>query len=154
MPQKAQLLAAWYRKANRELLTRFLDEHPTWAESAWPVQLRQLVDGGRFEAAVRRAAEHYQVSLDLPATVDEPHADSPTAPTDNPVAEFKAAWRQGNMITARRVLDEAAKVPRPVADPEFLRLRAALAAHDADWPAAWQALDRYLQQTHAGEYVL
>ena len=152
--ERERLLANWYRRGSREELARFLEAHPTWEAAAWPVQLRQLVDGGRFEQAVLRAAKHYKVSLDLPATPDGRRPDSPAVTSEGPAAEFLNAWREGNTVTARRVLDEAAKVSGPVTDPEVLRFKAALSAHDADWPAAWQSLDRYLRQIGPGEYLL
>ena len=148
-PRQEKLLLDWYRRGNREELARFLDEHPAWAASAWPVQLRQLVDGQHFEQAVHRAAEHYQVTLDLLEVTNQPSANL----TDDPAAEFEDAWQRGNIITARRVLDEAISAPNSPANPEVLRLKAALAARDADWPAAWQALDRYLRQTRPRDYL-
>ncbi len=146
--QREKLLLNWYRRGSREELARFLDEHPAWAASAWPVQLRQLVDGQHFEQAVHCAAEHYQITLDLPEATNKPSANLP----DDPAAEFEDAWQQGNAITARRVLGEAINAPNSPVNPEVLRLKAALAAHDADWSAAWQALDGYLRQTRPRDY--
>lgn len=145
--QRETFLLDWYRKGNREQLTRFLLDHPAWEASAWPLRLRQLVDGQQFEQAVRITAEHYSVSLDLPDDVDPHRVESAITATGNAAKEFQDLWRRGNTVSARRVLDDASKAPGTATDPEILRIEAALSAHDSDWPAAWQAFARYLRQT-------
>ncbi len=108
-----------------------------------------LLDGQRFEEAVRAVSAHEHVSLDLPAAGSPVGETTPISPTDAaPTSAFDAQWRAGNLAAARRVLDDAAKDATAAArDPEIWRLRAALDALDAAWPSAWQNLERYLEAT-------
>ena len=148
---REQFLLQYYAKGSREELARFLHENEAWRPAAWPVELRSLLDGQRFEEAVRRSAEHYHVALTLPpaAPPEDRYTGGPPADA-SAAAAFEAAWSAGNVITARRVLDDAVKTDPASAsapDPEVWRLRAALAARDAAWPSAWQNLSQYLRAT-------
>jgi hypothetical protein len=143
--EKRRFLRLWYERGERAALFEFIAAHPEWTAAAWPVRMRQLIDAGSFEEAVKSVAQHHKISLELPpagsggagGAVDEA----------NPAAAFDAYWRRGNVVAARRVLDEARR-GKGSSDREIWRLSAALAARDAQWQAAWQHLERCLE--HSG----
>ena len=139
-PQRRRFLEAWYQRGDREALFPFIASHPVWEGSAWPVHVRALVDGGKFEEAVQAVVERYTISLALSA------GDSQKlefGDHDDPVAAFHLYWEESNVVSARRILAEArAAKTVPL---EVWRLSAALAAQERDWPAAWTALQGYLR---------
>ena len=155
--ERQRLLVIWNAKGDPDALARFVDDHPDWRAAAWPVHLQQLVDKRQFEAAVHEAAARYQVSLDLPTdTVNDDGAPAPAAPPPehDVLAAFAQYWREGNTIAARRVLAEAAQAPENSPLPaEYWRVRAALAAQDHAWDAAWEFLRRCLQQAHPSDVI-
>ena len=148
-----RFLRDWYFHGNLDALTGFLNGRTDWRSSAWPVQLRQLADAGRYEQAVREGVEHYGISLalpepDLPRDVAPPPVDQEAS---DPAAAFTTYWKAGNDGSARRVLD---KLPDNAPGPllaELWRLKIALAVHDADWPAAWRDLAQEIALTHPAE---
>ena len=147
--QRQHFLLLWYSKGDRAGLARFVDDHPDWQTAAWPIHVRQLTDARRFEAAVREAAQHYQVSL-APAFSLETGTAAGPASDGGDLQAYEHYQREGNTIAAKRVIEEA--VDRmPDNSPEaaaYWRLRAALAARDQAWEPAWQALKHYLRLTH------
>ncbi len=137
--QREKFLLLWYAKGERGELEHFLAAHAAWQPSAWPVRLREQVDAERLESAVHMAAEHYGVSLALPAASDL---------GDERLATFNREWTSGDTVSARRLLDEPDKLPAPgQATQEYWRLKSALAVSDRDWPHAWECLRIYVQQT-------
>ena len=141
---RRRFLRVWYDRGARPALFEFIEKHEDWSAAAWAVQVRQLVDSGKFEEAVKSVALHHKISLDLP-----PAGDTKPGPGDeaNPAAAFDTYWRRGNFVTARRILDEARR-GQGSGDREVWRLSAALAANDGQWQAAWEHLDRCLK--HSG----
>jgi hypothetical protein len=138
---RRRLLRVWYDRGARPALFEFIEKHEDWSAAAWPVQVRQLVDSGKFEEAVRSVALHHKISLDLP-----PEDGAKPGPVDEaiPAVAFDTYWRRGNFVTARRILDEA-RHRQGSRDREVWRLSAALAASDGQWQAAWEHLDRCLK---------
>lgn len=145
--ERRRFLAVWYQSGNHAALAPWLEVHPQWQAVSWPVRLRLLVDSRRFEAAVRTAAEHYGLSLDLPFPILSSPVSAPLTELSDPAAAFTAYWHTGNEVSARRVLAEVHNDRNPPPAPEFWRLKLALAVHDANWPEAWQALTQYLNRT-------
>ena len=103
-----------------------------------------MLDAGRFEEAIRGAALHYKIDLNLPAP-GASDAEVRSGDPANPIEAFDAAWKKGNTIAAKRILEEA-RVGQ--ASPEVWRLSAALAASEGQWKSAWQFLDRYILESH------
>ena len=128
---RPRFLWLWDQKGDRGALAQFLSTHPDWQAAAWPVHLRGLIEAGQFEAAVYEVAAHYQIDLQLPVTAA--------------AADDHLAFRQE--------LEAAAKAAGASPPPEYWRLKAALAAHDFAWEAAWAALRSYLQQTRPAEVL-
>lgn len=143
---RRRFLRVWYDRGERAALFEFMENHQEWSAAGWSVRARSLVDSGKLEEAVKAAALHHKISLDLPPAGG---GDAKPGAVDeaNVAAAFDTYWRRGNVVSARRILDEARRGPAG-GEPEVWRLSAALAAHDGQWPAAWQHLDRYLQ--HSG----
>ena len=144
-PARLRFLEVWYKNGDRDALLAFLGGHADWEKAAWPIQMKRLVDAGKHEEATRASAQRYAVNLTLPppGTDDSgPRAGDSTSA----VEAFQRAWRAGNTVSARRLLEEA-RAQRPVA-PEVWRLSAALAASDGQWPAAWSSLSQYIRAAH------
>ncbi len=140
--ERRRFLQAWYARGDREALLRFVADHPDWLGAAWPIQVRRLIDAEKFEEVTRAVADRYKISIILPppdSTGSEIRASDPAGP----VELFNAAWRKGNTVTARRVLEEARAAA--VVPPEVWRLSAAWSARESKWRDAWQNLDRYLR---------
>ena len=116
---------------------------PDWSRAAWPITIRRVIDAGKFEEAVQKASAQFHIPLELP----EPGADSPPVAEDSPASAFSTYWRKGNIVSARRILEEARAEPAPT-DPEVWRLSAALCVRDGQWQTAWQHLERYLRESH------
>ena len=110
--------------------------------AAWPVHIRSLVNSNKFEDAVHAVTDHYRMSLALPASVAGEPAEQ-AVPKDA-VAAFDYYWRSGNGVTARRILDEAARQKPPVS-AEIWRLKAAVSAQEGDWRNAWQNIEKYIR---------
>ncbi len=141
-PARIRFLDVWYKNGDRDALLAFLANRADWEKAAWPIQMKRLVDTGKHEEATRASAQRYAVNLTLPppGTDDSgPRAGDSTSA----VEAFQRAWRAGNTVSARRLLDEARAQP-PV-PPEVWRLSAALAASDGLWPAAWSNLSQYIR---------
>ena len=139
-------METWYRKGDREQLFQWVAGQPDWQRAAWPLTLRRMVDAGQFAEAVQAAAARFGFSLALP----EPGSggpDTPASADESRAVSFDRFWRKGNVLSARRILDEARAEPSPK-EPEIWRLSAAVCARDGDWKSAWQHLERYLRETH------
>jgi len=146
--ERRQLLGLWYQVGDREALFRFLDRRPDWKQTSRAVRLRQIVEAQEWEEAIRFASDEYDVGLDLP----DPSTSELVArarPTTDPLVEFQAAWGTGNLVAARRLLDEAAAAKDPT--PEVWRLRAALNVRDRQWQSAWDDVRRYIQARRLDE---
>ena len=146
--ERRRLLELWYRVGDREALFRFLDLHPDWKHASRAVRLRQIVDAQKWEEAVRFASEEYDVHFTLP----DPSKDELMAraqPTTDPLVEFHAAWKTGNLVAARRLLEEATTAKDAAA--EVWRLRAALCVRDQQWQRAWENVRRYIQARRLDE---
>jgi O-antigen ligase len=144
--ERRRFLQIWYQRGAREALFQWLGSHPEWEAAAWPIAIRRLVDAGNFAEAVQSVSTHYKIDLTLP----EPDVGKPETTNivpDKPAAAFSNYWRKGNIITARRILDEA-RAGRPPIEPEIWRLSAALSARDTQWQSAWQCLEQYLRESH------
>ena len=144
-PDRRRFLEAWYRKGDREQLFQWVAGRPEWQRAAWPITLRRIVDAGQFAEAVQAAATRFGFSLALP----EPgsgESDIPPSADESRAASFDRFWRKGNVVTARRILDEA-RAENPPTEPEIWRLSAAICARDGQWQAAWQHLERYLRES-------
>ena len=151
--EQRRFLRVWYAAGDRAQLTAFIELHHDWQGATWPVLLRQWVDGRDFERAVHEVAAHYRISLVFPA----PGQDNTVYGTtererDDPVAAFLAYWQAGNTVAGRRLLDETANDQTHHVPPEIWRLKAADAAQQGNWSAAWQNLDRYLRSTRSDEF--
>lgn len=144
---REKFLSLWYANGNREALWHFLEGHEDWSEAAWQVKTRRLADEQQFERATRETAAHSHISLALPEP--QPGTSATVAAsleTSDPASSFLEYWRAGNTVAARRVLGEATpQTEGGEIAAEVWRLRAALAAHDGLWPAAWRALDQYVR---------
>ncbi|HZJ16752.1 MAG TPA: O-antigen ligase family protein [Chthoniobacteraceae bacterium] len=143
-PERRQFLQTWYARGDREPLFRFVEEHPDWESASWQIQLRRLLDAGKFEEAIRGAALYYKIDLNLPAP-GASDAEVRSVDPANPIEAFDAAWKKGNTIAAKRILEEA-RVGQ--GSPEVWRLSAGLAASEGQWKSAWQFLDRYIGESH------
>lgn len=146
-PGRRRFLAAWYVRGERAALPRWLEEHPRWEAAARPLRLRLLLDAGRFEEAVRTTVSRLGISLELPPPGPPAAAGLLGEEAADPAAAFAAYWRGGNEASARRVLVERGGDGVPLPPPELVRLKLALAVHDAAWQAAWQAAAQYLNRT-------
>ena len=145
-PERRRFLEAWYRKGDREQLFRWVAGQPDWQRAVWPITLRRLADAGQFAEAIQAAAARFGFSIALP----EPGSgerDIPPTVDESRAASFDRFWRKGNVVTARRILDEARAEKTP-AEPEIWRLSAAICARDGQWGTAWQHLERYLRESH------
>ena len=145
-PARRRFLESWYGKGDRAQLFQWVAGKPGWQSAAWPLTLRRLVDAGQFTEAVQAAATRFSFSLALP----EPGSGEPegaASAEESPAASFDRFWRKGNVVTARRILDEARAEPSP-AEPEIWRLSAAVCARDGQWQAAWLHVERYLREAH------
>ncbi len=144
---RRRFLRAWY-KVDRDGPFQFVAARPDWEAADSSLQIRRLVDAGKFEEGVRFACERYKVHLDLPAKSDEDVEK--TVSESDPVNAFEHYWNAGNVVTARRILDEAAA--KPVVNPEIWRLKAAVSASERDWRNAWQYVERYLRATRSDDF--
>ncbi len=143
---RRRFLEMWYRKGDRGQLFPWVAGQPDWQRAAWPVTLRRLVDAGQFAEAVQAAATQFSFTLVLP----EPGSGEPegtASPDESRAVSFDRFWRKGNIVTARRILDEARAEASPP-EPEIWRLSAAVCARDGQWQAAWQHVERYLREAH------
>ncbi len=144
--ERRRFLEIWYRKGDREQLFRWVTGQADWQRAAWSISLRRLIDGDRFADAVHAAAERFGFNLTLP----EPgsgEAGIPALADGSQSVSFDRFWRNGNVVTARRILDEA-RTDSSSNDPEIWRLSAAVCAREGDWKTAWQHLERYLRDAH------
>ena len=108
--ERQRFLLLWDANAGPEPVARFIGVHPDWQAAAWPVHLRELTAANQFETAVREAAAHYQVSLDLHLADPPAAGDAILNPADeNPLDAFARYRREGNEVTARRVLEEGGR---------------------------------------------
>ena len=148
--ERLRFLTAWYRRGNREELFTWLATQPDWQKTARPVALRRLADGGKFSEAIQTAGEQFGFKLDL-AEPGGGERDILANPPERPVAAFEYYWRIGNVVTARRILDEA-RADASHLDPEVWRLSAAVSAKDGRWDAAWQQIESYLRATQPGSF--
>ena len=148
--ERLRFLTTWYRHGNREELFTWLGTQPGWQKTARPVALRRLADSGKFSEAIQTAGEQFGFKLDL-AEPGGGERDIVANPPERPVAAFEYYWRIGNVVTARRILDEARADPSHL-DPEVWRLSAAVSAKDGRWDAAWQQLESYLRATQPGSF--
>ena len=144
--ERSRFLLIWYAKSDRSALARFLSAHPEWETASRPLRLRQLADSGQFEAAVRQAAGWYSISLELPA-LNPATVPVAVAEDADPARAFTQYWKEGNTISAHRVLAEAANVVTPKT-AEFYKIETALAAHDARWPEAWVYIQKAVTTEH------
>jgi hypothetical protein len=142
--ERRRFLHTWYARGDRERLFRFMEQHPDWEMAASQIQRRRLLDAGKFEEAIRVAVQHYKIDLNLPVLGT---SDAEVQPGDaaSPIEAFTAAWKKGNTVAAKRILDEARAKQT---SPEIWRLSAAIAIQDAQWKSAWQFLDRYIAESH------
>ena len=143
--ERERFLKAWYRRGDREQLSTWLATQPDWRKIARPLTLRRLADAGNFSEAVQTAAHEFGFKLDLP----EPGAgtrDAPAIAPEKPNAAFAHYWSIGNVVTARRMLDDA-RADTSAIDPEIWRLSAAVSVRDGRWDAAWGHIERYLVAT-------
>ena len=138
----------WYARRESEGPREPSREPGEWRTAAWPVRLRESVYAGRFEQAVNEVTVRYGISLALPAA--DPAAAAPDE--GNPAAAFEQAWRAGDDVSARRFLEAVVIDPSQPAALELWRWRAAVAAHDGNWPLAWDALERYVRHTRQAEW--
>ena len=145
-PGRRRFLEIWYRKGDRGQLFQWVAGQPDWQRAAWPLTLRRLVDAGQFEDAVQAAAKQFGFSFALPEPGSGGPEDAASADASRAVS-FDLFWRKGNIVTARRILDEARAEPSQ-AEPEIWRLSAAVCARDGQWQAAWQHVERYLHESH------
>jgi hypothetical protein len=139
--ERRRFLRVWYAVGDREKLAQFIAGHPSWEAAAWPIRLRHWIEAREFERAVHEAAAHYKIALTLPPP--RPEDGTGGAPAQEPadaVAAFDAYWSSGNTVAARRILEEATAGGTHPIPSEIWRLKAALAARDADWAAAWGGL--------------
>ena len=143
--ERLRFLETWYRRGDRERLFTWLAAQPDWRKTARPFTLRRLVEAKDFSAAVQTAAGQFAFQLDLP----EPGGgarDAPAIAPENPSAAFEHYWRIGNVVTARRILEDARADPSG-SDAEIWRLSAALSARESRWEEAWIQVERYLRAT-------
>ena len=147
--ERLRFLTAWYRRGNREELFAWLATQPGWQKTARPLALRRLADGGKFSEAIQTAGEQFGFKLDL-AEPGGGEREILANPPESPVAAFAYYWRIGNVVTARRILDEARADPR--SDAEIWRLSAAVSARDGRWDAAWQQIESYLRAAQPGSF--
>ena len=142
--ERRRFLQTWYARGDREQLFRFVEEHPNLETAAWQIQLRRLLDAGKYEEAIRAAVQYYKIDVNLPI-LGPSDAEVRLVDPTNPIEAFDAAWKKGNTIAAKRILEEA-RAGR--ASPEVWRLSAALAIRETEWKSAWQFLDRYIGEAH------
>lgn len=145
-PMRLRFLDDWYRRGDRAKLLVWLDSHPDWQKSGRFIRLRRLVDEGKHAEAIQTASAEFGLKLDLPPPGGG-ERDSPAVAPELPSAAFFYYWRLGNVVTARRILEDA-RANSALNDPEVLRLSAAISAQDSRWDAAWGHVERFLRVTH------
>ena len=150
--QRLRFLTAWYRRGDRGQLFIWVAAQPDWQKTARPIALRRLADSGKFSEAIQTAGEQFDFNLDL-AEPGGSEREMLATPPENPIAAFAYYWRIGNVVTARRILDEARADPAHL-DPEIWRISAAMSAKDGHWDTAWQQVESYLRATHPGSFLL
>ena len=150
-----RFLLLWYDRGDRQAIGHFLNGRSDWQAAAWPVHMRTLVDARAFEQAFRELGQRAAVSLTLALSAPAENVTSGAATMEetanNPAAAFVTYWQAGNTVTARRVLEESLASGNGPSSAELWRLKAALAARDANWPVAWQALQEYIRLTRPSE---
>ncbi len=142
-PERHRFLQVWYRRGDRERLFAWLAGKPEWRDTARPITLRRLVDAGKFSEAVEAASSQFGFRLDIP----EPgggERDAPATAPEKAREAFEYYWRIGNVVTAKRTLEDARAEKSPI-DPEIWRLSAAVSARENRWDSAWQYVERYLR---------
>lgn len=148
--ERHRFLQTWYRRGDREQLFTWLAGQPEWQKTARPIALRRLADVGKFSEAVQTAAEQFGFKLDL-AEPGGGEREAPAVAPENPRDAFDHYWRIGNVVTARRILEDA-RADASRIDPEIWRLSAAVSVRDGRWEAAWGQVERYLSATQQASF--
>lgn len=132
---RRNFLISWWQRDDRAALEEFLLANPLWEADAGPMRLRQMIDRKDFQTAVETVVRRHRIDISLPDA--NPAADEPTDLAGR-VAYYLA---KGNPVSARRIIAESALAK----EAEGLRLQAAVAIKDGDWPTAWKALEGHLR---------
>jgi len=143
--EREKFFSLWFTKGDRAALEEFLGQHPDWEDAAWAVRIRAINESGDDEGAARRLAHRFGISLELPRN------DVPEGSLD---AEFTGLISVGNVVAARRILQEAAEGNQPGPAAEARRLQAILASQAGDWKTVYVKLVELLKaskQIEGGE---
>ncbi|MEI6491019.1 MAG: O-antigen ligase family protein, partial [Verrucomicrobiota bacterium] len=140
--EKRLFLKILWTKTDSKTIDAFLSDRPDWETAALPTRLRRWVSSGDHAKAIRSVSERYGIDLAFPS----PPADASPAQGDFATAAGVFLQR-GNAVTARRILAEAAAS----GEHEAIRLQAALAMREGNFPEAWNRLEAFLKATGRGD---
>jgi O-antigen ligase len=140
--QRQRLFDLWYERGDRASLGSWLAAHPAYDWETLPIRALILTDGPES----RQGYDLLMTAFSIP--MPEAEGDSVIRPTAESVPSDPAEaagyyLRQGNIVTARRLLSQ----PEVLGKAEGQRLRAALDAREGKWRDAVQHLLSYLHQT-------
>lgn len=142
--QRARLFDLWYQRGDRAALAAWLETHQEYQKETLPVRAQLLSEG----ADPRQGFDLLVKAFSIP--MPEAQGDAVIRPTDEapPSDPLKAAayyLKNGNIVTARRLLSKG----EVLGQAEGQRLRAALDAREGKWRDAVQHLIAYLHATKA-----
>lgn len=140
--RRQRLFSLWYQRGDRAALGSWLAAHPAYDRETLPVRAQLLSEG----SDPRRGFDLLVTTFSIP--MSEARGDAVIRPSDEAVpadpAEAAGYYlRQGNIVTARRLLSQ----PDVLGKAEGQRLRAALDAREGKWRDAVQHLISYLHQS-------
>ena len=139
--EKRKFLEILFAKCGSATCDGFLAGRPGWESASWPGRIRRMIAAGNYSSAIRAVSERYLIDLLIPAAP----ADLSEPPSDTAGASAYYLQR-GNVVTARRILADAAAS----GSAEAIRLQAALALREGKLPEAWKLLENFLRATGRG----
>lgn len=146
---RQRLIAMAYENLDPEQIAKMIEADPAWLRLGWRVLASKYAKSGQYQQAVKLAATHGDLSLELGEASDLRGIDYleylfTQRPTDAVVvrALVTKLLADKNTVAAERVLQQAVSVERP--NRECFLLQASYFSSKEDWKSAWQALSRYL----------
>ncbi len=146
--EQGRLLEIWWQRGDKRAVASFMETHREYAVSGVMTKASILAMSGQPEQACRLLIQTFGIPLPIKAMGSTAiHAAEGNIPTE-PLAAAEYYMKQGNVVAARHLLDEASKEGKSTSSQtEILFLRAALEMSADKWTDALQQLVSYLRSS-------